>query len=133
MIDENRDSDSHDIAPHESLRLKFAKDFPKARDIDWELGANIYEVEFEIGRIDYKAYYDADANLLMYKHDITSTALPQVIKNTVSSKYPQYRYDDVEKILRGSEVFYKIELERGESDVKLVVDKKGNILNKYFD
>lgn len=133
MIQAIRIAHSRDITPTAALQQKLAKDFPNAKDIDWEAGANIYEVEFEIGRTDYKAYYDAKGELLMYKVEIGEQELPAIIKNAARAKYPDYHFEDIDKIVRGSETFYKMELERGKIEVKLTYKKDGTLVTEYFD
>lgn len=133
MIQAIRIAHSHDVTPTAVLQQKLAKDFPKAKDIDWETGANIYEVEFEIGRDDYKAYYDTQGELLMYKVEISEQKLPAIIKNAARSKYPDYHFEDIDKIVRGSETFYKMELERGNIEVKLTYKKDGTLVTEHFD
>lgn len=133
LLNANMMAHSSDVIPTDQLNQRFTTDFPKARDIDWELGAEVYEVEFEIGFTDYKAYYDQQANLLMYKYDIRASELPANIQNVVASKYSKYRFEDVEKILRGTDTLYKIEIEKGDYEVKLVLKSDGTIVNEYFD
>lgn len=133
MVEANNMVRSADVLPTTALSQKFVKDFPQAVDVDWELGADVYEVDFEINRADYKAFYNASGDLLMYKYDIRTSALPANVKNVVTSKYPDYRFEDTEKVLRGTDVFYKIEIERGERDVKLILKSDGTIVNEYVD
>jgi len=133
MIQSFRMEYSRDIMPPELLHQKFMQDFPENYDVEWETAANLYEVEFEIRGADYNAYYDGQANLIMYKYDIYMSDLPDLITNKVKSDYPDYRFDDMEKILRGTEVLYKIELEKGDYDVKLLLKDDGTIINKMVD
>ena len=46
MIRAYKTSHSKDVRPSVALQQQFIKDFPKARDIEWEVSANIYEAEF---------------------------------------------------------------------------------------
>lgn len=125
-----------DTQPSVELNNKFLRDFPNARDIDWEKSEVLYEVEFEIGRLpgrDYEAYYDMKGQLVMYKQEISVRDLPAVVKNGALGKYPNFSIEDASKIVKGKEVFYKVELEKGEFDVKIVLDTKGAIVNEIMD
>jgi hypothetical protein len=135
MIKKYKSAHSHDAVPSAMLRQKFQADFPKARDVEWESDGEIYEVEFEVKSGDCRAYYDAKGNLLMHVREIYRSELPAIVKNTAENKYPKYKFEDIEKIRRGSEVFYKIEMERKSSnpEVKLLIGEDGAILKELFD
>lgn len=124
---------SRDVIPPSAIQQKFNSDFPSALDIDWEVSENIYEVEFEIKRKDYKAFYDDKGNLLMYSQEISKTELPAVIKNIAESKHPKYKFEDIKIIRKGSETFYKIEMEHRDVEVKFVLTENGSTVNERFD
>ncbi|GHV26089.1 hypothetical protein FACS1894176_06110 [Bacteroidia bacterium] len=124
---------SKDATPPAELQQKFRKDFPKAFDVEWEMAGNVYEVEFEIRFTDYKAFYDAKGNLLMYGCDTKASNLPGVVKSAAEKLYPKYRFDDVKKVRKGSETFYKIEMERRGSEAKMVIKQDGTTVEKWCD
>jgi hypothetical protein len=128
MIQKYKMSDSHDIMPPTELSAKFKSDFPKAHKIEWEAADSIYEVEFEIKFREYTAYYDFKGNLLMVEEEIEPSELPAVVKNAAETKYPKYHFEDIDKIRRGTDVFYKIEMELRDTDVKLLVKSNGTVL-----
>jgi hypothetical protein len=135
MVRTYKRAHSHDVMPPEMIQQKFRVDFPKAHDVEWETDGKIYEVEFEIKFRDCQAYYDAKGNLLMYVKEIYRSELPAIVKNAVENKYPKYRFDDIDKIWRGTEVFYKIEVENKSSDteIKLLLKEDGTIFEEKFD
>lgn len=133
MIKTHKRNRSKDIRPTTIQNQRFISDFPKARDIDWEVAAEIYEVEFEIGRIDYKAYYDKDGNLLMYKYNITESELPAVVKNAAFDKYPDSKIDDIDKVVKGTETYYVVEMEKDERDIKAAFNPEGTLIKEIFD
>ena len=124
---------SHHVMPTELLMQKFRKDFPGAYDIEWEKAAGLYEVEFEIRGADYEAYYDEQGNLIMFKHDTYQSDLPNLIKKQVKAQYPNYHFDDIDRIVKGTNVLYKIEMERGDMDVRIIIKEDGTILNQMTD
>jgi hypothetical protein len=135
MIKTYKTSNSHDIIPPTMLQQRFQTDFSKAYDVEWEVAGDIYEVEFDIQNRDYKAYYHVKGNLLMYIQEINGAELPAIVKNAAENKYPKYSLDNVDKIQRGTEVLYKIEMENKSSDmeVKLLLKDNGSILEETFD
>jgi cytochrome P450 len=133
MIQKHKSAHSRDVIPPAELAAKFRADFPKASDAEWELAEGVYEVEFDIRFRDCKAYYDAKGNLLMTVEEIYRSELPAVVRNTAETKYPKYRIEEVERIRRGTEVFYKIEMEHRDSEVKILVKSDGTALDGTFD
>jgi hypothetical protein len=133
MIDSFFASHSKDIIPSETLRLKFNSDFPKAKDIDWEVSSDIYEVEFEIGFTDYQAYYDSKGNLLMFSIDIPNRDVPAIVSNAALAKYPRYKIEDADKIRKGSNTFYKMEVEQKDSEIKVIYKDDGTFIKEWLD
>lgn len=122
--------------PPAKLLEKFNLDFPKARGAEWEQSSGLYEVEFEIGWIgdtEHKAYYDMEGNLIMYKAEISENDLPGVVKNAAQAKYPNFRFDDLRKIVKGEQISYKVEMKKGNHDVELLVLNDGTIANQSID
>jgi hypothetical protein len=132
MIKRYKSAHSRDVVPPATLYQKFQADFPKTRDEEWESDGNIYEVEFEVKFRDCKVYYDAKGNLLMYVREIYRSELPAIVKNAAENKYPKYNFEDIEKVQRGTEIFYKVEMEdkSSDSEVKLLIGEDGAILEE---
>jgi hypothetical protein len=130
MITAYHTTHAHDVVPPASLQQKFQADFPKAYDVEWETTHDIYEVEFDMWFRDLKAFYDAQGNLLMVVEEIRRSDLPAVVKNAAESKYPKYHFEDIDKIQHGTEVFYRIEMERGDMEVKLSVKSDGTVIEE---
>ena len=133
MIQKHKMSDSRDVIPPVELAAKFKTDFPKASRAEWEIADGIYEVEFDVRFGDWKAYYDAKGNLLMIVEEIYRSELPAVVRNAAETKYPKYSFEDIDKIRRGTEVFYKIEMEHRDTEVKLLVKSDGTVPDQKFD
>lgn len=133
MMSTYRITHSHDVTPSNTVQNKFKSDFLDASDIEWETALDIYEVDFEIGRVDYEAYYDKAGNLFMYSFDVTERDLPAIVKNAAIAKYPDYIFDDIKEIRKGTQVFYKVELERNKSEVTLLIKNDGTIMKEKND
>jgi len=133
MINKYKASHARDIRPAMNFKQQLVKDFPDSRDIEWETVADIYEAEFEIGHTDYKAYYDKEANLLMYVLEIREADIPAIVKNTAISKYPNFKIDEALKIVKGTETLYRIELEKNDMDVKATFRENGTFIKEIID
>jgi hypothetical protein len=132
-IRQYRTSYSYDVFPPEKVATKFKADYPRASDVEWETDDNIYEVEFDVRFRDYKAYYDAEGNQLMTVEEIYRSELPAVVKNAAETKYRGYRLDNMNKIRRGTEVFYHIKMELRDTEVELLVRPDGTIVKEKMD
>jgi hypothetical protein len=135
MIEKYKFSHSRDVMPTAELQQKFMSDFPKAGDVEWETDGSIYEVEFDVRYRDYNVYYDSKGELLMIVQETYRSELPAIVKNSAENKYPKHDFEDIDKISRGTDVFYKIEMERifSDSEVKLLVKADGTILEEKID
>ena len=133
MIQKHKAANSRDVIPPAEFAAKFKADFPKASRAEWELAEGVYEVEFDIRFRDCKAYYDVKGNLLMIVEEIYRSELPAVVRNAAETKYPKYSFEDIDRVRRGTEVFYKIEMEHRDAEVKLLVKADGTILDEKFD
>lgn len=131
MLESFKNKRSLDINPTTILNAKFKSDFPGAKDIDWEKISDYYEVEFEIGNRDCSACYDTNAELLYYMFNVRLNNLPAIVKNAAITKYPDYDFEDIKEIHLSSEIAYKIELEKHDIEVILLISQKGRIIREY--
>ncbi|MDR2497449.1 MAG: PepSY-like domain-containing protein [Tannerellaceae bacterium] len=130
MIRKYKSLNARDAVPSPELAARFKADFPKAYDAEWESAGGIFEVEFDRRFRDFSAYYDDKGNLLMIVEEIYRSALPAVVKNAAEARYPKYSFEDINKIRRGTETFYEIEMERRDTDVRLVINSDGTIYDE---
>lgn len=112
----------------EAVKNALMKIHSNAKGIEWEKTGESYNVEYEIGRKDHELWISPEGEILRHKEDISSSNLPQSIKNKIKSEYKGYRIEDAEKLTVKNQVFYKIELDgRGNnSDLDLILDANGN-------
>jgi hypothetical protein len=125
MLQTYRTSRSHDAVPPAGLATRFGADFPKAREVEWEMAGDVYEVEFDLKSRDCKAYYDIEGHLLAVVQEIRPSELPAAVKNTAKASYPKYHFEDIEKIRRGTEVLYRIEMEHRDAEAEFVLREDG--------
>jgi hypothetical protein len=130
LVQNYNNTPNHDVVVSGVLLQNFKQNFSDFRDVEWESNNELYKVKFEIQDRDFYAYYDKEGNLLSYKQDIHEGELPSIVKNAAKAAYPKYRFDDMDKIVKGSQTFYKIEMGLGERDVTIYVVSDGKILNE---
>ncbi len=122
-----------DVSVDGVLLQKFQQDFPNAYSIEWETNEQLYEVEFWIKLCEFKAFYDKEGSLLMYKKEVRERELPAVVKTAAEVKYPKYKFEDIEKTVIGTKTLYEIEMEFQDSEVKMVITNAGKFISEKFD
>lgn len=109
---------------------QFNTDFLKAKDVDWELKNNIYNVDFEQGwGKDFEAWYSADGKQIKVEEELTKSELPKTVIATIEKEYPSFKLDDIEKITENNKVTYKVEVESRDLEQTLFINENGT-LNK---
>ncbi len=113
----------------------FQQKFPKAKGVDWELKAGLYEAEFETGLFgtDHEVWIQSNGKIVRHKEELAKNDLPKVVIANVKKEFPGYRIEDVKKITAEQQVTYAFEVKNGTNEWKLVVDSKGNVLGKVRD
>ena len=106
---------------------QFNTDFPKAKDVDWELKNNVYNVDFEQGWKDIEVWYSAEGKQIKVEEEITKSKLPKTVVATIGKDYPSFKIDDVEKITEADKVTYKVEIEDRKIERTLFIDKNGTV------
>lgn len=74
--------------------------------------------------------FDLKINWLYTSWDIAVSGLPEAVRNIVNDpKYAGYHIDDADFVETPQESYYLLELEKGNSEVKVKTDETGKILN----
>lgn len=114
---------------------KFKSAFPDAKDIEWEMDGNLFNVEFEVGfSHDHEIWYDSTGKIIRHKEEISEKDLPAAVKESVEKNFKGYNINDAEKITSGKKVTYRMELDALMKDEwEVAMDENGNILKKRRD
>lgn len=106
----------------------FKKEFPKAKDVEWEMKGEVYNVEFEIGFFtDYEAWFDAGGKLIKYTQEIPNRDVPKAIKETIKKQFDGFRIDDAKKHVENNIETYLVEIEKKDDERNLVFTKDGKL------
>lgn len=113
----------------------FQQKFPKAKGVDWELKAGLYEAEFETGLFgtDHEVWIQSNGKIVRHKEELVKNDLPKAVIAKVKKDFPGYRIEDVKKITEEQKIMYAFEVKSRTEEWKLVVDTQGNILGKIRD
>ncbi len=122
-----------DATPNNAVAAKFNSQFASARDIEWEKASDVYEVEFEVKRVDCQAWYDADGNLLMLQQHIATSQLPDAVRSCVNQRYSGCRMDDAERFYKGTEIFYEASVKQGRRECNARFKEDGTFMRERWD
>lgn len=113
----------------------FQQKFPKAKGVDWELKAGLYEAEFETGLFgtDHEVWIQSNGKIVRHKEELAKNDLPKAVIAKVKKDFPDYRIEDVKKITEEQKITYAFEVKSRADEWKLVVDAQGSILGKIRD
>ena len=125
---------SMDNVPAE-VKSTFTHKYSTAQKVKWQLDYENYEAEFNFLNTDMSAFFDKDGNWLETHHFIKSSELPKEIKDSLSKHFgtllSMYKIDDVEKVeSKDKDLFYKLEVEKGENTYYMMLSEKGETLKK---
>jgi|GEM_PF-603893 len=115
-----------------AIRTQFKKDFPRAKNADWEVSANVYKVDFTQYSISADAWYTPAGILLVYKYDISKTSLPKAVRTAISSRFSGYKIDESEKVIKINSTTYFVEVEKQDMEVKAYYAKDGTYISNSF-
>jgi hypothetical protein len=109
--------------------------FPNATEVEWEKKKDLFEAAFFQGPQEHSVLLDATGTIRMIKQDIAATELPAAIAEVLKKNYAAYTLDDSERIEKGGEVFYQVELEKGMREQHLVFAANGGKTSQlpYWD
>ncbi len=117
----------------QAVKEAFTSKNMKATDIEWERDLDNYKVEFDIGRMEHEIWYTADGDIIKRENDIPHSELPKAIRDAITLKYAGYRLDDIEMNWQDNLTTYKVELEKGKEEWKVVFDANGKIIQERRD
>jgi hypothetical protein len=128
FIQDYKPSRDRDVAPSAVMFQKFLQDFANARDAEWETNDVLFRVDFDVKFRDFTAYYSPDGDLLMYTQEVRKKDLPAVVKTTAEAKCPKCRFEDIKKVVQGTETLYDVEMELRDSEVQMFIASDGQFI-----
>lgn len=105
--------------------------------IDWDMAGwtaldqDDYVVTFNMDNEDYYAWYDSDGNWIGSASALKDhSKLPPAVSSLITSKYADYKIENINREFQKDRVAYEIEMEKEGGKAKLLVDSDGNILKE---
>lgn len=138
--DTNNDplSDGENL-PEQAVQSAFTAKYPGAARIEWKAKGDYWEADFDLGNVDYDAWFGKSGVWLREEYEIDYSNAPQPVKNYVagSINYPSATWTpdpsvDVVKNLN-TPVWYGIELKQAGNEVTVWADAGGNGIKDVSD
>lgn len=128
--DNDNDYESHLPQPTPAEIEAFIKEkYPQSKIIELERENGRIEVDIIHDNKGKEVVFDANNQWLYTSWELRITELPQAVANVLNNpQYTGYRIDDADFVETPQGNYYLLELEKGNSEIKIKVDEAGNIL-----
>lgn len=118
--------------PEKAVQAGFTAKYPNAANVKWEAQGNYRKADFDLGRVEYDAWFSKSGTWLQAEHTITYGELPSAVKLSLdnSINYPPTSWtpdnsvDVVENL--NAPAWYAVELKNGGVEVTVWMDAEGN-------
>lgn len=133
---DNNDDDHKDaIEPTEPVMQAFNKKYPNASNPIFTIEGNYYVAEFTNNGVSTEAWLTEQGKWMMDKADTPFNQLPEAVTAAFDNGlYAGWKVDDSYTINRDSmTVVYKIDAEKGNSDMALYYSPYGNLIKAVND
>lgn len=107
--------------------------FPGAVGLEWEMDGANYKADFDIKTNDHDVWLTPAGVIVRHEEDITANSLPAEVKNAIKKEFGSYSIDDADKITEGTNVTYKVELDKLTGDRKVLYSSNGKLLQHVED
>jgi hypothetical protein len=114
--------------PH-AVKAAFAKPFPNAKQVKWEMEGKDYEAEFEKDGIEWSTTYTADGTWLGTEHTIKADALPEAVRKTIAAKYAGHKLKETEEMDTPKGTLYEVALLKDGRELEIVLDLSGAVVS----
>ena len=133
--DNNDDDHKNAIEPTEPVMQAFNKKYPNASNPIFTIEGNYYVAEFTNNGVSTEAWLTEQGKWMMDKADTPFNQLPEAVTAAFDNGlYAGWKVDDSYTINRDSmTVVYKINAEKGNSDMDLYYSPYGNLIKAVND
>ena len=117
-------------APVSSANDWINQHFPGARIVDVDVERNGTEIEIVQNGMKHEIWFDASSAWVRTKTEYGWRNVPDVVRTFVDMNYPDYRIDDVDRYETVTQVYYAVELERGDREKKIYLNEQGEEIGR---
>ena len=113
------------------VKAAFSRKFPAATGIKWDKeNDNEWEAEFTWNEKEYSANFDNQGTWMETEYKISTDEIPVAVKTTLDEEFTGYTIEESELSETAVGKIYEIELKKGEEELEVTIDMKGNVIQK---
>jgi hypothetical protein len=115
--------------PSAAVKAAFEKKFVSATDVEWEMETDTeWEAEFELDGNDYSANFSVEGVWMETEYEIDEADVPTAVKAALESYFAGYMIEEVEVTETVTGKAYEFALEKGVTDLEVVISPRGEVL-----
>ncbi|MDC7999901.1 PepSY-like domain-containing protein [Aequorivita todarodis] len=108
--------------------------YPTATDIEWEKRGTDYKVNFDVGRMEHKIWFNKYGDMVKVEKHITISQMPANLKEIIKRDYPNYKIESVESIEKDGITTFEVELDKSWNEsLRITYSSNGQILKAMKD
>lgn len=117
------------------VRNAFNLEFSGATDVEWEKNGSLYEVEFEMNKIDHKALIEETGNMVKYKKELQKEELPENLRTSLTGDHDISKVDEVDLLVMNENSYYQLEFDGLLTDSHKIYNQAGEEMQDviHFD
>ena len=116
------------------VKTAFSKSYPDAKCVVWEKDNETeWEVAYKIAGKEYSSVISNEGAWKQTEQEIKESDIPAQVKQTIDREFMGYEVDEIEKVETANGEFYEFELEKGKTEIEVIIDKNGKVINKKKD
>lgn len=110
----------------------FKKEFPGSKAKEWAKEGDVYEIEFDLKKVETSATFTTAGKLVETESEIKIEELPKAVYEYVQKNHADHKITEASKIVEAGtgKVSYEAEISKGKDETDLIFDEKGNFLKK---
>jgi hypothetical protein len=111
----------------EAVRSAFDQQFDNTMMVEWRMKDGVYKAKFNQGLKKHTAEFSSSGELLSKGEKIDKNDLPTAVSDAVKSAYASSNIDDVYRIEKKGQTYYKVKLD---NDKKVIYDAEGKVVKE---
>ena len=113
------------------VKKTFAKKFPAATDIKYEMEKKDYEINFKDKGVEMSANLDVTGKWLETETEIKESDLPKAVSASVAKNFAGFKISEVAKVeMRDKPLIYEMDLRKDKEGYEVQFSPKGELLKK---
>ena len=117
-----------------AVEAAFQQKFPNAQNAKWEKENDAeWEADFKLDGKKYSANFSKDGTWKETEHEISKSEIPAAVQKTLNTDFEGYKVDEAEISESADGTAYEFELEKGKTDIEVLIDANGNVLKKQVE